>query len=151
MHLFICHHSSGDCFLWGLWESFLWRLFLVGFVRLACNTPFRKEICTFLFWMVYCGIWVGALWDLWVWYRSRNNIVTHADTFQIFTHWGRDKMDAISQTTLSNAFSWMKMLEFQLKFPWSLFIRGQLTIFQHWFRWWLGAGQATSHYLNQWW
>ena len=27
----------------------------------------------------------------------------------------------------------------------------QLTIFQHWFRWWLGAVQATSHYLNQWW
>ena len=24
-------------------------------------------------------------------------------------HWGRDKMDAISQTTFSNAFSWMKM------------------------------------------
>ena len=60
-------------------------------------------------------------------------------------------MDAISQTTLSNAFSWMKMLEFRLKFPWSLFIRGQLTIFQHWFRWWLGADQTTSHYLNQWW
>ena len=31
------------------------------------------------------------------------------------THWGRDKMDAISKTTLSNAFSWMKMLEFRLK------------------------------------
>ena len=26
-----------------------------------------------------------------------------------------------------------------------------LTIFQHWFRYWLGAVQATSHYLNQWW
>ena len=25
-------------------------------------------------------------------------------------HWGRDKMAAISQTTLSNAFSWMKMI-----------------------------------------
>ena len=35
------------------------------------------------------------------------------------THWGRDKMDAISQTTLSNAFSWMKMLEFRLTFHWS--------------------------------
>ena len=32
------------------------------------------------------------------------------------THWGRDKMDAISQMTLSNAFSWMKMLEFRLTF-----------------------------------
>ena len=32
----------------------------------------------------------------------------------------------------------------------SLSLRVQLTIFQHWFRKWLGAVQATSHYLNQW-
>ena len=51
-----------------------------------------------------------------------------------FIYWGRDKMDAISQTTFSSAFSWMKMFEFQLKFHWSLFLRVQLTIFQHWFR-----------------
>ena len=67
------------------------------------------------------------------------------------THWGRDKIDAISQTTFSNAFSWMKMHEFRLRFHWSLFLRFELTIFQYWFRYWLGAGQATSHYLNQWW
>ena len=67
------------------------------------------------------------------------------------THWGRDKKDAISQTTFSNAFSWMKLLEFWLKFHWNLFLRVQLTIFQHWFRYWLGAVQATSHYLNQCW
>ena len=47
--------------------------------------------------------------------------------------------------------SWMKILEFQLKFHWSFFLRVQLTIVHHWFRWWLGAGQATSHYLKQWW
>ena len=50
------------------------------------------------------------------------------------THWGQDKMDAISQTTSSSAFSWMKMFEFRLKFQWSLFPRAQLTIFDHWFR-----------------
>ena len=32
------------------------------------------------------------------------------------THWGRDKMTTISQTTYSNAFSWKKMYEFRLKF-----------------------------------
>ena len=69
----------------------------------------------------------------------------------ILTHWGRDKMATVSQTTLSNAFSCMKILEFRLIFHRKLFLRVQLTIFQHWFRWWLGAGQATSHYLNQWW
>ena len=39
----------------------------------------------------------------------------------MFTHWGRD----------------------------ILFLRFRLTLNQHWFRQWLGAVQATSHYLNQ--
>ena len=43
------------------------------------------------------------------------------------------------------------MYELRLKFHWSLFLRFQLTIFQHWFRKWLGSDQAPSHYLNQWW
>ena len=47
------------------------------------------------------------------------------------THWGRDKMDAIYQTTFSNAISWMKMYQFRLRFHWSLFPRVKLTIFQH--------------------
>ena len=41
------------------------------------------------------------------------------------------------------------MYEFRLKFHWSLFLRIHSTIFQHWFRQWLGADQATSHCLNQ--
>ena len=65
------------------------------------------------------------------------------------THWGWDKMDAISQTTFSSAFSWMKMFEFRLKFHWRLFLRIQLTIFQHWFRKW--PARPPSYYLNQWW
>ena len=43
------------------------------------------------------------------------------------------------------------MYKFWLRFNWSLLARVQLTIFQHWFRWGLGTGKATSHYLNQWW
>ena len=31
------------------------------------------------------------------------------------------------------------------------FLRVQLTIIEHWFRQWLGAGKAMRHYLNQWW
>ena len=50
------------------------------------------------------------------------------------THWGRDKMAAISQTTLSNDFFRMKMFEFRLRFHWNLFPRPQLTIFHHWCR-----------------
>ena len=44
------------------------------------------------------------------------------------------QMDAISQTTFSNAFSWMKMFEFRLKFHWIWFPRVQLTIIKLWFR-----------------
>ena len=44
------------------------------------------------------------------------------------------KIAAISQTTVSNRFSWTKMHEFPLKFHWSLFLRFQLIIIQHWSR-----------------
>ena len=46
---------------------------------------------------------------------------------------------------------WIKMLEIRLIFHWSLFQRVKSTILHHWFRLWLDADQATSHYLNQWW
>ena len=54
------------------------------------------------------------------------------------TYYGREKMAAIFQTTVANAFSWMKMFKFWVRFHWSSCQ-------------WIGAGQATSHYLNQWW
>ena len=50
------------------------------------------------------------------------------------THWGRDEMGNILQTTFSNVFSSMKMFEVRLRFHWSLFLGVQLTILQHWFR-----------------
>ena len=81
----------------------------------------------------------------WLWTRDSTVVICYTTSL---THWGRDKMAAISQTTFSSAFSWMKTFEFWLRFHWSLFIRVQLTIFQYWFRQWLGADQATSHYLN---
>ena len=68
-----------------------------------------------------------------LWYRY-SYIPLLSDSAWVLTHWGRDKMDAILQTTFWNAFSSMKMFEFQLKFHWNLFPRVQLTIFQHWFR-----------------
>ena len=50
-----------------------------------------------------------------------------------------------------DTFSWMKNFVVWLKFHWSLFVRVQLTIPQHWFRWWLDTEWATSYYLNQCW
>ena len=44
------------------------------------------------------------------------------------THWSRDKMAAISQTTIWNAFSWMKIYEFRLIFHWSLFLRVEVSV-----------------------
>ena len=52
----------------------------------------------------------------------------------VLPHWGRDGVDAITQTTFSSAFFCEKMFEFRLKFHWSLCLRVPLTIFQHWFR-----------------
>ena len=60
-------------------------------------------------------------------------------------------MAAISQSIFSNAFSWMKSFVFWFNFHWSLFLRVQLTISQHWFRLWLDDEEVTSHYLNQCW
>ena len=52
----------------------------------------------------------------------------HTNILQKFsTHWGRDIMAAVSQTTFSKTFSWMKMSVFRLKSHWSLFMRFQLT------------------------
>ena len=38
-------------------------------------------------------------------------------------YWGQDKMAAIFQKTFSNAFSWLKMYEFHLRFQCNLFLR----------------------------
>ena len=49
-----------------------------------------------------------------IWYQLR---VCSASS--VLTYWGRDKTAAIFQTTFSNAFSWMKMYRFPLRFQWS--------------------------------
>ena len=91
---------------------------------------------------------LGHLQTQW-WTRSTLEWLKYI--FLSSTHWGQDKMAVIFQTTFSTAFPWMEMFEFRLKFHWNLFLRVQLIILQHWFRKWLGAEPATSHYLNQWW
>ena len=54
------------------------------------------------------------------------------------THLHLVKMATISQTILSDAFSWMKNFVFWYEFHWSLFLRL-----------WPGTEYATSHYLDQ--
>ena len=67
------------------------------------------------------------------------------------THLRLDKMATNSQTTFPSAFLWMKNFVVWFEYHRSLFLRAQLTISQHWFRWWLRTKQATSHYLSQCW
>ena len=72
---------------------------------------------------------------LWYWKLSPNYCQQMPHSLpKRLTHWDRDNMAAIFQTIFSNAFSWMKIYAFRLKFHWSLFLRVKLTIFQHWFR-----------------
>ena len=63
---------------------------------------------------------------------------------QRLTQISLDKVAAISQTTFSNAFSWMKSFVFRLKFHWSLFLKVQLIISQHWFRYWPGTNRRQA-------
>ena len=96
------------------------------------------------------------------WENSTSAVVSlmeHVDTLlamqynlqNILTHWDRDKMDAISQTTFPSAFSWMKMFYSRLTFHWSLVLRVYLTIFQHWSDNGSAPSRRWRHYLNHWW
>ena len=58
--------------------------------------------------------------------RLRWSSLIKAGPVALFNFW--EKMAAIFQTTFSNAFSWMKMHEFRLRFHWSLQV-------QWWLRW----------------
>ena len=53
------------------------------------------------------------------WWTPIHRRIYASPGFRESTYCGRDKMDAISQTTFSRTFPWMKMFEFRLKFHWS--------------------------------
>ena len=83
------------------------------------------------YWYVYL-LWFQSV--VYVLSLSVYHCIQYCTILCMLTHWARDKMAAILQTTFSNAFSWMKIYEFRLIFHWILFLRVQLTISQHWFR-----------------
>ena len=69
-------------------------------------------------------------------HQSLNELENHLTKTLLKSPRGQwvNTMDAILQMTLSNAISLMKLFEFILKYYWSLFLRVQLTVLQHWFR-----------------
>ena len=50
---------------------------------------------------------------LWFWIRGSVSVKFRDTSVWILSHWGQNKMAAILQMTLSNPFSWMKILEFR--------------------------------------
>ena len=127
------HH----CFIhdWHLWlfcNSLTWSQYLAHTtLSLFGSTPAKLNQLLWKqpsIWHLVLINWEHLLCRLWFmssWWVQMN---------WWLTHWGRDKMAAILQTTFWNTFSWMKMYEFWLQFHWMLFLRVQLTIFHHWFR-----------------
>ena len=82
--------------------------------------------------------------------ESLTVMLTHWGRDEMLAHWSRDEMDNISQSTFYNVFFSINLFEFRINVHWRMFIRAQITVFQHWLRKWVGAVQATNHYLNQW-
>ena len=74
--------------------------------------------------------------------RAKHCLVDTLRPRKIGRHFPDDNLTCISL---------MKINILRLIYHWCLFPRVQLTIFQKWLRLWLGAVQAASHYLNQWW
>ena len=99
-----------------------WKSILVKFKSKYSNFYYwkclRKKCC--LQNSCHFGSWVMA----WQWIgekpQSDNDgqvpCIYASPDLNKLTHWGRDKMAAIFQTTFSNAFSWMKMFKFWLRF-----------------------------------
>ena len=59
----------------------------------------------------------GLIRPVWYCSRSKQLLITEYERSydHPLTHWGRDEMNNISQTTFSNVFSSMKMFEFRFK------------------------------------
>ena len=81
------------------------------------NMLFILQPCPDVYWYPlvtdkFCQDYIEEMENFGQWSGGKN-VVSHAFCISDFcyrhglTHWGWDKMDAISQTTFSNAFSWM--------------------------------------------
>ena len=79
--------------------------------------------------------WMMLNLDYWDSFEDMNVITLSCPNLnEGLPHLPLNKMAAILQTTYSSAFSWMKILEVQLKFHWNLFLMVKLIISQCWFR-----------------
>ena len=109
--------------------------FVRGIHRWPVNSPHKDHWRGALMCSLIC-VWIND----WVNNREAGDLRRYRAHYDVtvmrvwLTHWGRNKMADIYQTTFSNVFSWMKMYKFRVRFHWSSSPRIQLTIFRHWFR-----------------
>ena len=117
-----CTHTQTDP-----WVS------LTVWINADCGGIFLIRICAIIsYWMNYSGQCLETACQKKSWLTAPNMLYCiNAVHVRWLTHWVQDKMAAILQTIFSNAFFWRKMYEFRFKFHWSVFLRVQLTTFQH--------------------
>ena len=95
---------------------------------------------------VICRIWAIFYINVWRYltvsmtllyqisqFKMADEVSQNPAALGVQTHLLPIKMDAISQTTFSNAFSLLKSFVFRFQFHWGLFRRVQLAISRHWF------------------
>ena len=107
--------------------SFYWRLFSL-WQHVVC-----PHVDIWMLVLVYLSV-AMSYYPIDPWLQLFPITMVQSSSHRRLTHWGRGKMDAISQTTFSCAFSSMKIAVFLLNFQWNMFARVQLTIIQHWLR-----------------
>ena len=107
------------------WQYFdQWGVSLSLLLHPLLNT--EKGSYVFKYKALQYGTWMLMYWSLtntsWFCWIVSSSATFNVTLWCFVTHLRRGKMVAIFQTTCSNAFSWMKMYEFRLRFHWSLFL-----------------------------
>ena len=82
---------------------------------------------------------------------SMHRVLKPFERQRILTHWGLEKWPQISWRLFKCIFLNENIQISIIKISPKFVPEGQINNFQHRSRLWSGAGQATSHYLNQWW
>ena len=106
------------------------------------NTP---NVCLAVLFRVHVKIHISSSFDR----GAKIKLSCYVSTLNTLIHWGQKIYpffsDDIFKYIFLNENVWISIK------IWCSFRVIQLTSFQHWFRYWLSADQATRHYLKQWW
>ena len=112
-------------------DKYTWfHIFILSFLTSTHVRWRQKHTHIYIYIYMYICMYKHKTIKLWTSCTARRYVFQKGN-FLILTHWDRDKMATISQTTLWNAFSWMKILELLIYFQRNRF---ELTVSQHGFR-----------------